>query len=52
MIEGVAKYRVEERLSQKSGKNYFVLVVEFEKGYVSEFFIDRDKKYLIELNTK
>lgn len=43
---GNCKYHVEER-TNKEGKKYYMLILEFDSGYICELLITNEKYYCI-----
>lgn len=46
-MQGSAKWRIEERVSNKSGKPYKVLIVTFENGYEFTAFLNSEQEWII-----
>ena len=44
------KTRIEKRVSSKTGKEYYVLVVELVPGYEKDVFLDKADVKIIELS--
>lgn len=49
-INSAVKVEIEERISQKTNKPYYVLLVTFANGYTFEAYLNNEQKYIIELN--
>lgn len=47
----ITEVKVDKRVS-KNDKEYYVLVIVWKNGYKSEFFINNEQKFCIEMNMK
>ena len=51
-MQGTAKWRIEERVSAKSGKPYKVIVVTFQNGYEMTTFLTAEQEWIISNSVK
>lgn len=51
-MQGNCKWRIEERTSAKSGKNYKVIIITFSNGYEMSNFLTAEQEWIISNSVK
>lgn len=51
-MQGKAAWRIEERISAKSGKPYKVIIIQFSNGYELTEFLTAEQEWIISNSVK